>query len=186
MADVRKFLQSIEQGQVLGAETLLPIVYEELRRLAAARLAHRTPEDSLDGTELVHEAYLRLVGEQKFENRRHFFAAAAEAMRRIVVERARYKHAARHGGGWRRTYGLSQLPSQQRDIAEVLAVHDLLDRLAEKHPRQAEVVKLRFFLECTFVEIGKLLGISPDSAESDWAFAREWFRRELASSPNSN
>jgi RNA polymerase sigma factor (TIGR02999 family) len=180
MNEVTFFLNAIEAGDPLAAEKLLPLVYDELRRLAASKMAREKPGQTLGATALVHEAYLRLVGEQKFEHRAHFFAAAAEAMRRILVERARQKQTAKRGGGLVRSDASpDELAGASSDPLELLAVHEALDRLAAKSPRKAELVKLRYFLGCTIPEASELLGIAPATAEEDWTFARAWLRRHL-------
>src|SRR5262245_4121401 len=151
MNDVTRILCAIEQGEPAAAEQLLPLVYDELRKLAAARLAREKPGQTLQATALVHEAYLRLVGgshAQQWSNRGHFFAAAAEAMRRILVEHARRKQSLKHGGGWERHESpIDDLPiANECDPLEILAVHEALERLAARSPRTAELVKLRYFL----------------------------------------
>jgi RNA polymerase sigma factor (TIGR02999 family) len=145
------------------AEELLPFVYEELRKLAAAKLAQEKPGHTLQGTALVHEAFLRLAGSppaQRWQNRGHFFAAAAEAMRRILVDNARRKKSLKHGGELRHQENADVLPAASGDPLELLAIHEGLDRLAEKSPRKAELVKLRFFLGCTMAEAAQILGIA--------------------------
>jgi RNA polymerase sigma factor (TIGR02999 family) len=182
MSDVTKILSAIEQGDPRAAEQLLPLVYEELRKLAAQRLAQETPGQTLQATALVHEAYLRLVGSQDpgWNGRGHFFAAAAEAMRRILVERARSRRARIHGGD--RSSQDSNLDDlagpETRDPAEVLALHEALDQLAEKAPRKAELVKLRYFVGCTIAEAAQVLGISQSTAEGDWTYSKAWLRRQ--------
>jgi RNA polymerase sigma factor (TIGR02999 family) len=186
MTDVTRILSAIERGEPHAAAQLLPLVYDELRRLAAQNLAHEKPGQTLQATALVHEAYLRLVGspgresgEVRFDGRGHFFAAAAEAMRRILVERARRKQSHKHGGGLvHQDLEPDALPvAGPRDPLEVLAVHEVLDRLAEKSPCRAELVKLRFFLGCTTAEAAQILGIAPATAEEDWTYAKAWLRR---------
>ncbi|HUQ70911.1 MAG TPA: ECF-type sigma factor [Planctomycetaceae bacterium] len=178
--DVSHILQQIESGDPIAADRLLPLVYEELRKLAAVKLAQEKPGQTLQATALVHEAYLRLVdqdGLAGFANRRHFFAAAAEAMRRILVDQARHKLAVRHGGDWRRVPELPAEPVASGDAEQTVIIHDLLDHLGTNHPRQVEVAKMRLFLQMTLAEISEVLSISPDTAESDWAFARAWLKR---------
>lgn len=168
--------QSIDLSQIF------PEVYAELKQLAAARLACEGQAHSWGATALVNEAFLRLAGqensEKPFETRRHFFAAAAETMRRILIDAARSRHAGKRGGDALRVE-LTEDATTTRliDPSEALALHELLDELIQKHPRQGETVKLRYFLGCTFVEIGKILGHSPDTAQDDWTFARAWFRQ---------
>ncbi len=177
MNDVSRILSAAGRGEAGAAERLLPLVYDELRRLAAAKLAQERAGQTLQPTALVHEAYLRLVGGQSFDGRGHFFAAAAEAMRRILVERARGKGAAKRGGGLAR-HDADDLPAPDaQDPLEVLAVHEALDSLAEQAPRKAELVKLRYFLGCTMAEAAEVLGVSHATAEEDWAYARAWLRR---------
>jgi RNA polymerase sigma factor (TIGR02999 family) len=183
MADVTRFLSEIERGEPHAPDQLLPLVYDELRKLAAARLAKEKPGQTLTATALVHEAWLRLVGshqDRPWEGRGHFFAAAAEAMRRILVETARRKQSRKHGGGWvRQALECDEFPiTVQRDPLEVLAVDEALERLAAKSPRAAELVKLRYFLGCTLAEAAPVLGIAPATAEEEWTYARAWLRRE--------
>jgi RNA polymerase sigma factor (TIGR02999 family) len=183
MADVTHLLSAIEQGDSHAAAQLLPLVYEELRKLAAARLARERPGQTLQATALVHEAFLRLVGkdaDQHWDHRGHFFAAAAEAMRRIVVDNARRKQARKHGGGLHRRAANLDDQAQRggQDPLEVLAVHEALDRLAKKAPRKAELVKLRYFLGCTMAEAAQILGIALATAEDDWTYAKAWLRRQ--------
>jgi RNA polymerase sigma factor (TIGR02999 family) len=183
MNDVTRILSAVEHGDPTAAEQLLPMVYDELRRLAAQRLAWEKPGQTLQATALVHEAYLRLVGhdpDQHWDHRGHFFAAAAEAMRRILVERARRKRRLKHGGG--RSCQDSNLDDlagpETRDPLEVLAVHEALDQLAEKAPRKADLVKLRYFLGCTMAEAAQVLGIAQATAEEDWTYSKAWLRRQ--------
>jgi RNA polymerase sigma factor (TIGR02999 family) len=183
MTDVTQILSRIEGGDATSAEQLLPLVYDELRKLAAARLAKEKPGQTLSATALVHEAWLRLVGPGKnnqWDGRAHFFAAAAEAMRRILVDNARRKNSRKHGGGWsRQSTPPDEIPiASDSDPAEVLAVHELLERLAAKSPRTAELVKLRYFLGCSLAEAASILGIAPPTAEEEWTYARAWLRRE--------
>ncbi len=181
MSDVSVILVAIENGDQQAAHRLLPLVYEELRHLAAAKLAREKPGQSLQATDLVHQAWMRLVGKEgsaTFEGRKHFFGAAAEAMRRILVDQARRKLSVRHGGNMQRVAELPDVPDIEQKVDQTLAVHELLDNLAAKHPRQAEVAKMRLFLQFTFDETALVLGISVDSAENDWKFARAWLKRE--------
>ena len=178
MNDVTRILSAIEQGDPRAAEQLLPLVYHELRKLAAQKLAREKPGQTLQATALVHEAYLRLVGAQDpgWNSRNHFFVAAAEAMRRILVERARRK---RGGERQRQALELDDLPVKDPgDPLEVLAIHEAMDRLAEKSPRKAELIKLRYFLGCTMAETAQILGIAVKTAEEDWTYARAWLRRQ--------
>ena len=182
MNDVTRILSAVAHGDPTAAEQLLPLVYDELRRLAAQRLAREKPGQTLQATALVHEAYLRLVGPQDlgWDGRGHFFAAAAEAMRRILVERARRKRRRKHGGGHSRCdSNLDDLAEPDtRDPLEVLAVHEALDQLAEKAPRKAELVKLRYFLGCTMAEAAQVLGIAQSTAAEDWTYSKAWLRRK--------
>jgi RNA polymerase sigma factor (TIGR02999 family) len=186
MNEATRILYAIEQGDPHAAEQLLPLVYDELRKLAAEKLAHEKPGQTLQATALVHEAYLRLVDTDKahhWDSRRHFFAAAAEAMRRILVEQARRKKSQKHGGGLKRQQASPELllvaVAQPRDPLEVLDVQEALDHLAQKSPRKAELVKLRYFLGCTIAEAAHILGIAPPTAEEDWTYAKAWLRRQL-------
>ena len=184
MTDVTQILNAIEAGDAQAAERLLPLVYEELRQLAAEKMAQEKPGQTLQATALVHEAYLRLVDvkkAQQWNSRRHFFAAAAEAMRRILVEKARHKKRRKHGGErTRQETRLDDLPvAVTRDPLETLQVHEALDQLAQKSPRKAELVKLRYFLGCTVPEAAQILGIAPSTAEEDWTYAKAWLRRQL-------
>jgi RNA polymerase sigma factor (TIGR02999 family) len=183
MNEVTRILQQIKQGDEHAARQLLPLVYDELRRLAAQRLALERAGQTLQATALVHEAYLRLVGhnpDQHWDHRGHFFGAAAEAMRRILVERARRKRRLKHGGGHlQEEANLNDLVGPDtRDPVEVLAVHEALDQLAEKAPRKAELVKLRYFLGCTMSEAAQVLGIAQSTAEEDWTYSKAWLRRQ--------
>ena len=191
MTDVTQILSRIESGDPTAAEQLLPLVYDELRKLAAARLAKEKPGQTLSATALVHEAWLRLVGSDRhdsWDGRAHFFAAAAEAMRRILVDNARRKQSGKHGGGWvRQPLSADDLSvSSQSDPLEVLAVHEALERLAAKSPRTAELVKLRYFLGCTLSEVAPILGIAVATAEEEWTYARAWLRREWLRSEKSS
>lgn len=162
MSDATLLLNAVEQGDPTAAEKLLTVVYEELRRLAASKMAREAPGQTLQPTALVHEAWLRLIGTNnpKFENRAHFFAAAAEAMRRILIDRARRKLTARHGGHFERVEVDEQdLVARQAD-EQLLAVHEVLDKLAMDYPAQAQVVKLRYFAGMTNEEIAQVLGVS--------------------------
>jgi RNA polymerase sigma factor (TIGR02999 family) len=184
MSDVTRILAAVEGGDSSAAEQLLPLVYEELRKLAAQKLAHEAPGQTLQATALVHEAYLRLVDVSQtatWDSRRHFFAAAAEAMRRILVESARRKKSRKHGGGLNRDGAGAEalIVADMRDPVEVLNVEEVLDRLAEKSPRKAELVKLRYFLGCTISEAAEILGIATATAEEDWTYAKAWLRRQL-------
>jgi RNA polymerase sigma factor (TIGR02999 family) len=182
MSEVIRILSAIEQGDTLAAEQLLPLVYDELRHLAVARLAHEKPGQTLQATALVHEAYLRLVDHEKarqWNSRGHFFAAAAEAMRRILVEQARRRTAAKRGGrGRREDLDGSALAAPAPD-EHLLAVHDALDELARSDPEAATLVKLRFFGGMTMTEAAEALGVSVRTAQDVWAYARSWLRRQM-------
>jgi RNA polymerase sigma factor (sigma-70 family) len=200
MSDVTQILNAIEAGDPKAASQLLPLVYDELRRLAAAQMARENPGHTLDATALVHEAYLRLIDEPRglsprdqegtvhgdkprgsfeFANRRHFFAAAAEAMRRILVDRARERDSLKRGGD-RKRLRLDQLHlAAEETPAEFLALHEALNKLAAKDPRKAELVKLRFFAGLTNQQAAEALGISTSTADNDWAYARAWLRAEI-------
>jgi RNA polymerase sigma factor (TIGR02999 family) len=177
MSDVTRILSAIEQGDPQAAEQLLPLVYDELRKLAAERMAQEKPGQTLQATALVHEAYLRLVGpdqEMNWDNRGHFFAAAAEAMRRILINRARDKRRRKRGGDWQRV-NLDQVAvADKASDAEVIAVHEALERLASENPPCAELVKLRFFTGLTMEEAAAALGLAPRTAHRYWVFARAW------------
>lgn len=183
MSDVTEILSAIEGGDSKAAEKLLPLVYEELRKLAAAKLAHEKAGQTLQATALVHEAYLRLVGVEKgqhWDSRGHFFAATAEAMRRILVENARRKQSQKAGGDWRRLeISEVQIAALQPSI-DVLALSDALDQLEGKDPRKAALVKLRFFVGMTNEEAAAALGVSSATADNDWAYAKSWLRLRLA------
>jgi RNA polymerase sigma factor (TIGR02999 family) len=182
MSDVTRILSAIDQGDPVATEQLLPVVYDELRRIAAAKLGRERTGQTLQATALVHEAYLRLLdGEQApaWNSRGHFFAAAAEAMRRILVERARHKQSLKAGGGHRR----QELPDIELADAgprlDILALHEALTRLEQRDQRRAELVKLRFFAGLTIAEAARALGIAESTADSDWAYARCWLRVEM-------
>jgi RNA polymerase sigma factor (TIGR02999 family) len=179
MADVTRILSAIEAGDPHAAAELLPLVYDELRKLAAARMAAERADHTLDATALVHEAYLRLVGDQGFEHRGHFFAAAAEAMRRILVESARRKAAEKRGGGRSRIDLDAALLASDDAPDDLLELDDLIDRFARVNPRAAELVKLRFFAGLTGDEAAAVMGISPRAADSLWAYARAWLFEKL-------
>lgn len=177
--DVTRILNAIRMGEAPASDELMAAVYAELRRIAAAKMAREKPGQTLQATALVHEAWLRL-GEGVFENRAHFFAAAAEAMRRILVERARRKSSAKHGAGAEHCdIEEVEIAAPLGDDDEMLAVHDALDRLAAYDPRKAELVKLRYFVGLPFEEAAEVLGISVRTAARDWDFARAWLHREI-------
>jgi RNA polymerase sigma factor (TIGR02999 family) len=181
MKDITQILQSIDQGDPRAAEELLPLVYHELRKLAAAKLAQEAPGQTLQATALVHEAWLKLAGSnrQEWRGRAHFFGAAAEAMRRILIDQARRKTSQKHGAG-RPREELDETGIELRaPSAEILAVHDALNALAAEDPLAAEVVKLRYFVGMTIAEIAEALAVSPRSADRHWAFARVWLKRAI-------
>ncbi len=185
MSEVTRILSAIEQGDPRAAEQLLPLVYDELRRLAAQRLAREMPGQTLQATALVHEAYLRLVGTPSdatapaWNSRGHFFAAAAEAMRRILVDQARHKRTVKAGGDRERIEMSDIEPAAPEPDVDLLALHDALDRLEAADKRKAELVKLRFFVGLTIEEAAQALGVSISTATTDWAYARCWLRLEV-------
>ena len=181
MADVTQLLAAAEAGDPAAAADLLPLVYDELRRLAAARLAAEKPGQTLQATALVHEAYLRLVGRGQphdWNGRGHFFGAAAEAMRRILVEAARRKQAEKRGGDAGRAELPADLPAPERDL-DLLAVHEALDLFAREEPQTAELVKLHFFAGLPVEEAAAVLGISARTAYRNWVYARAWLYQRL-------
>jgi RNA polymerase sigma factor (TIGR02999 family) len=183
MPDVTQLLNAIDAGDAQAAEELLPLVYDELRNLAAVEMARERPGQTLDATALVHEAWLRLVPDTSpqvaFANRRHFFAAAAEAMRRILVENARRKARVKHGGGRRRVELTEPLAVLLEPSDELLALDEALTRLEAQEPTRARIVKLRFFGGLSMPEVARTLDISLATAERHWAFARVWLFAEL-------
>ncbi len=177
MSEVTHILSAIEQGDPQAAAQLLPLVYDELRKLAAQRLAGEGPGHTLQPTALVHEAYLKLVGpepQRPWNGRVHFFAAAAEAMRRILIDHARRKHRARRGGGRKRVELEDIDPAAEEGADDLLALDEALTRLAAADPRRAELVRLRYFAGLTLEQAAELLGISRATADRHWAFARAW------------
>jgi RNA polymerase sigma factor (TIGR02999 family) len=181
MSEATQLLNAIDSGDPKAADQLLPLVYQELRHLAASKMAHEAAGHTLQPTALVHEAWLRLVGNEAptFQNRAHFFAAAAEAMRRILIERARRRQAVRHGGGQQRV-DLEQVDMPfPADDDQLLALNEALDQLAAAHPLEAEVVKLRYFVGLTHDEAADALGISVRTAKYYWAHARAWLFQEI-------
>ena len=178
MNEVTRILHAIQEGQTQAAAELWPLVYEELRRMAAVKMAQEKPGQTLQATALVHEAWIKL-GDGRFENRAHFFAAAAEGMRRILVDNARRKQSVKHGGAMQRAdWSSLDLAAEALD-EQVLAVHEALDRLAQRDPLGAELVKLRFFTGLPNVEAAELLGISERTAKRTWAYARAWLFEDL-------
>jgi RNA polymerase sigma factor (TIGR02999 family) len=190
MTNITQILSAIERGEPNAPDQLMPLVYDELRKLAARRLARETPGQTLQATALVHEAYLRLVAEPnrlshsaepKWDTRGHFFAAAAEAMRRILVEKARRKNRLRHAGHLRKVplEGNEPAISAPVDAVDLLALSDALDRLETASPRRARLVKLRYFAGLSLPEVAQLLGISQSTVEADWTYAKAWLKREI-------
>jgi RNA polymerase sigma factor (TIGR02999 family) len=182
MSEVTRILSAVNQGDPQAASQLLPLVYEELRQLAAQKLAYETPGQTLQPTALVHEAYLRLIDArdaQAWDSRGHFFAAAAEAMRRILIDNARRKHRPKHGGDRHRVFGDIAAPRPAMPPEDLLALNDALDKLARDEPAKAELVKLRFFAGLTMPEVAETLGISLATAERHWTYARTWLYAEL-------
>jgi RNA polymerase sigma factor (TIGR02999 family) len=185
MSDVTRILSQIENGDPQAAEELLPLVYEELRKLAAAKLAQEKPGQTLQATALVHEAYVRLVGTEKvahWDSRGHFYSAAAEAMRRILVEIARRKRSSKHGGD-RLRHDIDDLEVPGPELGDdLLALDEALGRLALKDPLKAQLIKLRHFAGLTIDQAAEALGISATTANRYWAYARAWLHREITSS----
>jgi RNA polymerase sigma factor (TIGR02999 family) len=182
VSEVTRILEAAQHGDPMAAEQLLPLVYAELRRLAAHKMAHEAPGQTLQPTALVHEVWLRLVGDenQKWDGRAHFFGAAAEAMRRILIDRARRKRAVRHGGGQQRVDVQEvQIACPAGDDDQLLGLSEALDRLAVEHSAEAELVKLRYFVGMTNEEAAEVLGISLRTAKYYWTHARAWLFREL-------
>jgi RNA polymerase sigma factor (TIGR02999 family) len=182
MTDVPRLLTAIGQGDACAAEQLLPLVYGELRKLAAARLAAEAPGQTLDATALVHEAYLRLVGDQHFDDRGHFFAAAAEAMRRVLVESARRKKLPKHGGG-RRRVELNEAHRVLESSDDLLLLDEALGRLSAEDATAVEIVKLRLFAGLSVEEAADALRLARATAYRHWTFARAWLRCELGEGP---
>ncbi|MFO0808668.1 MAG: ECF-type sigma factor [Gemmataceae bacterium] len=179
MPPVTQLLEAAHRGDRHAAAELLPLVYGELRKLAAAKLAQEKPGQTLDATALVHEAYLRLVGDQQFDGLGHFYAAAAEAIRRILVEQARRRLTAKRGGERQREDLDPDRIAAPAPDDELLALNEALDRLAETHPEKAELVKLRYFAGLTADQAAAALAVSPSTADRYWAYARAWLRRAM-------
>jgi RNA polymerase sigma factor (TIGR02999 family) len=188
MNEVTHIFRAIEEGDPQAASRLLPLVYDELRRLAARQLAHEPSGQTLQPTALVHEAYLRLVThpgqepeakEPRWDSRGHFFAAAAEAMRRILIDNARRKQRPKHGGDRRRVSGDIAAPEPEMPLEDLLALNEALDQLAREEPAKAELVKLRFFAGLTMPAVAEVLGISLATAERHWTYARTWLFARL-------
>ncbi len=182
VSDVTQILERVDKGDGKAAEELLPLVYEELRKLAAHKMAREAPGNTLQATALVHEAWLRLAGPntgRAWENRAHFFAAAAEAMRRILIENARRKSRLKRGGQ-RERINLDEVQlATESDPGTVLSINEALEKLAADHPQKAELVKLRFFVGLSLPEAARALGLSETTAKRHWAFARAWLYGEL-------
>ena len=181
MSDVTRILTAIEQGDAQAAEELLPAVYEELRRLAAQKLSREPSGQTLQATALVHEAYIRLVGAeaQDWKSRGHFFAAAAEAMRRILIENARRKQSLKHGGGFQRIELDDARIAVEDPSTSLIALDEALAKLAQENRAVAQLVKLRYFAGLTLEQVAKIQGVSRRSASSHWAYARAWLHREI-------
>ena len=181
VSDVTRIIKAAEQGDPIAAEQLLPLVYDELRKLAAAKMAREAPGQTLQPTALVHDAWMRLVGteNQKWNGRAHFFGAAAEAMRRILIENARRKQAVRHGGGQAKVdIGEIEIASKLKD-EELLAVSDALEKFKGRDKQKAELVKLRYFVGLTIAEAAEVLGISIPTADRWWNYSRAWLFEEI-------
>jgi RNA polymerase sigma factor (TIGR02999 family) len=182
MSDVTHILSRIESGDSAAAEELLPLIYGELRKLAAARLAQEKPGQTLQATALVHEAYLRLVDVdriQKWDSRGHFFSAAAEAMRKILIDLARKKQRVKHGGDRHRVDLNSAISTDKMSVDDLLAIDEALDRLAQKSPEKAQLVKLRFYAGMSLPEAAQSIGISLATAERYWTYAKCWLYAQL-------
>jgi RNA polymerase sigma factor (TIGR02999 family) len=181
MSDVTRILEAMERGEGQAAEQLLPLVYAELRRLAAHKMANENPGQTLQPTALVHEAWLKLVGQEnrRWPDRNHFFAAAAEAMRRILTDNARRKLRQRHGGGQQRLQLDDCDAASTSADDQVLAVSEALEKFALLDPQRAELVKLRYFVGLTFAEAAEVMGVSEITAKRYWAFARAWLHEEI-------
>jgi RNA polymerase sigma factor (TIGR02999 family) len=182
MSDITRILSAIEKGDPSAADRLLPLVYDELRKLAARKLANEIPGQTLQPTALVHEAYLRLVGDsagQEWDHRGHFFAAAATAMRRILIERARRKKRSIHGGDRRREGLHPDLVAAQEPDEDLVALDEALAKFAQRDPVKARLVELRYFAGLSGDQAAEVLGISPSTADRYWVYARAWLRREM-------
>jgi RNA polymerase sigma factor (TIGR02999 family) len=189
MNDITRILSAIEQGDRQAAEQLLPLVYDELRKLAAHKLAQEKPGETLQATALVHEAYLRLIGadpQRGWDSRGHFFAAAAEAMRRILIDNARRKRRPKHGGGRNRVSLDEALSLGRAADDDLLALDEALEKLAFEEPAKAELVKLHFFAGLNLEEVGQILGISHRTAKRHWAYARAWLYAAICDAPPSS
>ena len=182
MSDITRILAAIEQGNVHAVDALLPIVYQELRMLAAQKLSRETPGQTLQPTALVHEAYLRLVGaqEETYQNRSHFFVAAAEAMRRILIENARYKKRLKRGGGRVKQEFNDQVFCLDEPSEDLLALDEALEKLAQHEPVVAELVKLRYYAGMTVIQAAEIMNVSRRTADRHWAYARAWLHHEIS------
>jgi len=188
MIDITRILDAIKAGEPKAAEELLPLVYEELRRLAMQKMARESPGQTLEATALVHEAYLRLVDVQHpqlWNSRGHFFVAAAEAMRRILVERIRHKRTLKAGGDYNRVELVDIALASAGPDLDLLALNEALDKLEKHDQRMAQLVKLRFFAGMTIESAAEMLGVSTSTADNDWAYARSWLRLEMEGSESS-
>ena len=186
MNNLSQILSRIENGDPAASDKLLPLVYQELRNLAAAKLAHERPGQTLQATALVHDAYLRLIGnegEQQWNSRGHFFAAAAEAMRRILIEQARRKRSQKAGGDFDRISLSENALVDCGPSDDLLALDEALTKLEQQNPRKAELVKLRYFGGLTIEEAAKALKIAPSTAIADWAYAKGWLKLEISKGP---
>lgn len=184
VSDVTRILEAIDRGDPRAAEQLLPLVYEELRKLAAAKLAHEKPGQTLQATALVHEAYLRLVAgasPPEWSGRGHFFAAAAEAMRRILIEQARRKRTLKVGGARERDELTDVAQEPAGDPLDLLALDEALQKLERQNPRKAQLVKLRYFAGLTIEQAAQALGVAPSTVNADWVYAKSWLRLEMRS-----
>jgi RNA polymerase sigma factor (TIGR02999 family) len=181
MSEVTVILDAIQKGDPKAPEELLPLVYDELRKLAAFKLAQQPPDQTLQPTALVHEVYLRLLGQEQrsWQDRKHFFSAAAEAMRHVLVDRARRKTTSRHGGGWRRLDLDDAVIAAGTSDENILLVNEALEKFTAHDPTSAELVKLRFFSGLTFPQAAEVMGISERTAQRYWAYARAWLFREI-------
>ncbi len=183
MSDVTRILSAIEQGDAKAADELLPLVYEELRRLARLKMSQELPGQTLQATALVHEAYIRLVGSEarNWSGRTHFFAAAAEAMRRILIDNARRKKSIKYGGGRKRIDLNDAVPASNNEarLDELIALDEALEKLSTKDKVKADLVKLRYFAGLTCKQAAEVLGISHNTADQYWAYARSWLRLEI-------
>ena len=183
MTDVTRILNAIEQGDPRAADELLPLIYDELRLLASQKLSQEPPGQTLQATALVHEAYIRLVGEEtpNWENRRHFFLAASEAMRRILIDNARHKKSQRHGGHRQRVEFEHVVEADKNSPGDLIELNEALDRLTDCDPEAADLVKLRYFGGLTLEQAAKIKGISRRTAGRYWKYARLWLYREMTS-----